>query len=73
MIRMSRCGKTEFSLQNKQIAIQVGANLLFAFADIIPGFATEPSVQLDLVTLLIAMNFIGFSVLTWTLCTVADL
>lgn len=46
---------------------------MFALADVIPGFAANSWVEMDLITLLVGLNSVGFCVLTWTLCTIADL
>ena len=46
---------------------------MFALADVMPGFAASSWVEMDLITLLVGLNSVGFCVLTWTLCTIADL
>ena len=73
LLRLKRCGGSHFTVQNSQMAIQIGATVIFAIADIVPSFATLSWVEMDLITLLIGLNCVSFTVLTWTLCSIADL
>lgn len=64
----------EYSVSKSQIAIQFLSNLAFTLSDFI-SYALPLNTKISFVMSFVAilMNIFGLTVLTWTLCSIADL